>query len=186
MEDNKEERASARGRVPVADDSTVLRSLVGNRVRMVAFGIPKAGDVLRSSRGFEAPPVGSAGLAGERPGMEGRRNMATQVIEAEKNGALASGRIRTSGPGAASRATWPTVRIETDTATYVGQVCVPETKRRLSDVLADERPFLHLVQVQINDDDEREPFLALNKRFIRTVRILDEGKSDLVLVAPSA
>ena len=84
-----------------------------------------------------------------------------------------------NGTGIASRATWPTVRIETDLATYVGQVCVPETKRRLSDVLADERPFLHLVQVQINDGDEREPFLALNKTFIRTAphRRRGEGRS---------
>jgi hypothetical protein len=111
--------------------------------------------------------------------------MATLVIEAEKTGALADTRSRTNGSARASRTTWPTVRIETDAATYVGQVCVPETKRRLSDVLADERPFLHLVQVQINGSDQLEPFLALNKSFIRTVRILDEGKSDLVLVAPS-
>lgn len=94
-------------------------------------------------------------------------------------------RGRKNGAGIASRTAWPTVRIETDLATYVGQVCVPETKRRLSDVLADERPFLHLVQVQINGADEREPFLALNKSFIRTVRVVDEGKIDLRLVAPS-
>jgi hypothetical protein len=111
--------------------------------------------------------------------------MATQVIEAEKTGAVASAWGRRSGSGLASRATWPTVRIETDASTYVGQVCVPETKRRLSDVLADERPFLHLVQVQIDGGAEREPFVALNKSFIRTVRIVDEGKSDLVLVAPA-
>ena len=112
--------------------------------------------------------------------------MATLVIEAEKNSAPANVRSRINGTGIASRATWPTVRIETDLATYVGQVCVPETKRRLSDVLADERPFLHLVQVQINGSEEQEPFLALNKSFIRTVRIVDEGKADLVLVTPSA
>lgn len=113
--------------------------------------------------------------------------MATMMIEAEKDGALATSRSRTSGVSAvAPRATWPTVRIETDLATYVGQVCVPATTRRLSDVLADERPFLHLVQVKINDGSEREAFLALNKRFIRTVRIVDEGKCELVLVAPAS
>lgn len=112
--------------------------------------------------------------------------MATMMIEAEKNGALATTRSRTNAAGVVSQATWPTVRIETDLATYVGQVCVPATTRRLSDVLADERPFLHLVQVQINDGCEREPFLALNKSFIRTVRIVDEGKGELVLVAPAS
>lgn len=113
-----------------------------------------------------------------------KREMATFIVEADKNGA-SNGRRRTFG-ASPSRALWPTVRIETDLATYVGQVCVPETKTRLSDVLAEDRPFLHLVHVQINGAEEREPFLALNKRYIRTVRILDEGKSDLVLVAPSA
>jgi hypothetical protein len=88
--------------------------------------------------------------------------------------------------GPAARASWPTVRIETDGATYVGAVCVPETLRRFSDLLADERPFLHLVQVSINGSKDLEPFLALNKRFIRTVRIVDEGKpADLVLVPPA-
>jgi Family of unknown function (DUF6812) len=112
--------------------------------------------------------------------------MSTMVIEAEMNGALASSRSRAHGSSLQSKATWPTVRIETETATYLGQICVPETKRRLSDILGDERPFLHLVQVQINGGLEREPFLALNKRFIQTVRIVDEGKPDLVLVAPSS
>jgi hypothetical protein len=69
------------------------------------------------------------------------------------------------------------VRIETEGASYVGQLYVPETKRRLTDVLADTRPFVHLVNVTINGGSEAEPFIALNKRFIRTVRIVDEGKS---------
>jgi hypothetical protein len=112
--------------------------------------------------------------------------MATQVMENEQTSAFANARSRVHGIGVESRATWPTVRIETEAATYVGQVCVPEAKRRFSDVLADERPFLHLIQVQINGESEREPFLAINKSFIRTVRIVDEGKADLVLVAPSA
>lgn len=113
--------------------------------------------------------------------------MATLVIDSKKTSVPVSARTRPSGANPAARADWPTVKIETDGATYEGQVCVPETKRRLSDVLADERPFLHLVQVSINGAAEREPFLALNKRFIRTVRIVDEGKpADLVLVPPSA
>ena len=83
---------------------------------------------------------------------------------------------RPRGSAAASVA-WPVVRIETDGASYVGQLFVPETKRRLTDVLADTRPFVHLVNVTINGESEPEPFIALNKRFIRTVRIVDEGKS---------
>ena len=109
--------------------------------------------------------------------------MATLMVEAETISVPVSTRNRPSNGPVAERASWPTIRIDTDGATYVGQVCMPETRRRLSDVLADERPFLHLVNVSINDGAEREPFLALNKRFIRAVRIVDEGKlADLVLV----
>ncbi len=109
--------------------------------------------------------------------------MATLVLEAETIEIPVSTRNSPRNGPVAGRASWPTIRIDTEGATYVGQVCMPETKRRLSDVLADERPFLHLVNVSINGDAEREPFLALNKRFIRAVRIVDEDKlADLVLV----
>ena len=112
--------------------------------------------------------------------------MATLMVEPEEITVPQMTRNRPSNAPVAGRASWPTIRIDTDGATYVGQVCMPETKRRLSDVLADDRPFLHLVQVSINGGLEREPFLALNKSFIRTVRIVDEAKlADLVLVPPA-
>jgi hypothetical protein len=78
----------------------------------------------------------------------------------------------------APRASWSTVRIETDTAVYVGRVFVPETKKRLSDVLCDDRPFLSVTEVSINDSDTLEPFVALNKSCIRTVRVLHEGDAE--------
>jgi len=87
---------------------------------------------------------------------------------------------------AVGSATWPVVRIETEGATYVGQIYVPETKRRLSDVLADSRPFLHLVNVSINGGSEQEPFIALNKTYIRTVRVVDEGKASELVLVPAA
>jgi hypothetical protein len=83
----------------------------------------------------------------------------------------------TVGFGAvAPRARWATVRVETDGATYVGRVFVPETKRRLSDVLADERMFISLTEVSINDADVVEPFIAVNKQYIRTIRVLNDGE----------
>jgi hypothetical protein len=91
--------------------------------------------------------------------------------------------LRPRGPATAT-ATWPVVRIETEGASYVGQLFVPETKRRLTDVLADSRPFVHLVNVTINGGSESEPFIALNKRFIRTVRIVDEGKASEFELVP--
>jgi hypothetical protein len=81
---------------------------------------------------------------------------------------------------AAARARWATVRIETDGSIYVGRVYVPETKKRLSDVLCDDRPFVNLTEVSINDSDAVEPFVAVNKRFIKTVRVLHDGDSDVV------
>jgi hypothetical protein len=85
--------------------------------------------------------------------------------------------------GYSARAKWATVRIEADDAVYVGRVYVPETKKRLSDILCDERPFLLLTEVSVNDADKLEPFVALNKRHVRTVRVLHEGEADVVSIS---
>jgi hypothetical protein len=77
----------------------------------------------------------------------------------------------------AARARWATVRIETADATYVGRMYIPETKKRLSDVLCDDRPFIALTEVSREGSDEHEPFVAINKAFVRTVRVLDEGEA---------
>jgi hypothetical protein len=79
-----------------------------------------------------------------------------------------------------TRAKWATVRIETDEGVYVGRIYVPETKKRLSDVLSDDRPFLSLTEVSVNDSERVEQFIALNKRYVRTVRVLNEGEADVV------
>ncbi len=79
-----------------------------------------------------------------------------------------------------ARAKWVRVRIETDDGVYVGQVFVPETKKRLSDVLCDDRPFLNMTEVSINDSQIIEPFVALNKRYVKAVRVLQEGSADIV------
>ena len=74
-----------------------------------------------------------------------------------------------------ARARWATVKIETDTAIYVGRLYVPETKKRVSDVLSDERQFLSLTEVTTNHNNEVEPFVAVNKNCVRTLRVLHEG-----------
>lgn len=74
----------------------------------------------------------------------------------------------------AIRARKCTVRVEVDGQFYVGKVHVPDTKRRVSDVLSDDRPFLNMTDVQVGESGESEPFLALNKRYIRTMRVLSE------------
>jgi hypothetical protein len=73
------------------------------------------------------------------------------------------------------RSRWATVRVETDGAVYVGRIYVPDTKQRVSDVLADDRQFLSLAEVRVNDGERVEDYMAINKSFVRTLRILDEG-----------
>jgi hypothetical protein len=57
----------------------------------------------------------------------------------------------------------------------VGRLYVPDSKKRLSDVLCDGRPFLNLTEVTINDALQSESFVALNKSFVKSVRVLNEG-----------
>jgi len=83
-----------------------------------------------------------------------------------------------------ARARWATVRIETEGGIYVGRVFVPETKKRLSDVLCDDRPFISLTEVSINDGETHEAFVALNKNFVKTVRVLDEGSPEQKMLRP--
>jgi hypothetical protein len=72
------------------------------------------------------------------------------------------------------KARWCKVRIETETAVYVGRMYLTDGKKRLSDVLCDERPFLNLTEVTINDCGSVESFVALNKNYVRTLRILQD------------
>ena len=76
------------------------------------------------------------------------------------------------------RARWATVRVEVDNAIYVGRLYVPETKKRVSDILSDERLFISLIDVSINHAADIESFVAINKRHIRTIRIIDEGQPE--------
>ncbi len=87
--------------------------------------------------------------------------------------------------GYAVRARWSTIRVETEGAVYVGRVYIPETKKRLSDVLCDDRPFISLTEVSINEGEAVEEFVAVNKQFVKTVRVLHEGEGDLVPVRRS-
>jgi len=76
-----------------------------------------------------------------------------------------------------ARARWATVRIETEGTVYVGRIFVPETKKRVSDVIADERMFLNLTQVSVNDSSAVEAFVALNKQYVKTIRVLNESEA---------
>jgi len=79
-----------------------------------------------------------------------------------------------------SQARWAVVRVETDGAVYVGRLFIPETKKRLSDVLSDDRPFLNMADVTINHTGAVEAFVAVNKAFVKNVRVLEEDDLKVV------
>jgi hypothetical protein len=82
---------------------------------------------------------------------------------------------RVRPPYETRRIRWATVRIEAEAATYLGRVWVHESEERVSDILSDERLFVSLTEVSINGDPNVEPFVAVSKRCIRTMRVLEEG-----------
>jgi len=67
------------------------------------------------------------------------------------------------------------VSIEADGRTYVGLLHVGDAQTRVSDLLTDGRPFLNLTDVSV-DGAGIEPFVAVSKRYVRTVRILGEER----------
>jgi hypothetical protein len=73
-----------------------------------------------------------------------------------------------------TRGHWATVHVETDGAVYVGRVLVSPPCSAFGQVLRDERPFLFMTEVSINDSDVVEPLVAVNKTFIRRTRVLQE------------
>lgn len=82
--------------------------------------------------------------------------------------------------GYAARARRAQVVIKTDAHTYAGTLYVPDGKKRVSDVLCDDRPFVNLTEVSIDGAQALEPFLALNKTVIHSVRIVAEAPADVV------
>jgi hypothetical protein len=75
-------------------------------------------------------------------------------------------------------ALWELVRVETASGIYVGRVYIPRGKRRLSDVLADKRPFLNLRDVTTGGGDAPAPFVAIAKSHVLCVRVLNEEEQE--------
>ena len=61
------------------------------------------------------------------------------------------------------------VVIATPRGQLQGFLYIPELKRRLSEILNDERQFLPLTDV-VNEDGEKLEYLAINKTAIITIR----------------
>jgi hypothetical protein len=97
--------------------------------------------------------------------LRGRSKMATPITTAARM------------PGFhpyAQKARWATVRVETDGEVYEGKLYIPETKKRVSDLLCDDRMFLNMTDVTINGSTQTESFVALNKSFVKCVRVVED------------
>jgi hypothetical protein len=71
-----------------------------------------------------------------------------------------------------------TVRVETESGVFVGKMYVAHGKGRVSDVLCDDRPFLSLTDVTSADGHSVDAFVAISKRSIHTLRVIDEGRGE--------
>jgi len=62
------------------------------------------------------------------------------------------------------------VRVRTTTTTYVGDFLIPPMRNRLSDVLnEEERVFINLTDVIINNGTQKVSFVTLNKHLIESM-----------------
>jgi hypothetical protein len=66
------------------------------------------------------------------------------------------------------------VRVRTSTSTYVGDFLIPPMRNRLSDVLnEEERVFINLTDVEINEGSEKVAFVTLNKNMIESMALVE-------------
>lgn len=62
------------------------------------------------------------------------------------------------------------IKVKTVNAAYEGDFIIPAMRRRISDVLnEEERQFINLTDVRINDGEERVPFVSINKNLIEAI-----------------
>jgi len=69
---------------------------------------------------------------------------------------------------------WATVRVETDSCVYVGRVPVPN-RRHVAAAVAESGFFVYLTEVRVAGRSTTEPFVAINRNYIKTLRVLDDG-----------
>jgi hypothetical protein len=76
------------------------------------------------------------------------------------------------------RARWATVRVKTAAAEFVGRLLVPESGRKTLAALCADRQFVFLTQVCVNHEEALEPFLAISRRYIKAISVLDESEPE--------
>jgi len=57
---------------------------------------------------------------------------------------------------------------------YIGRIYV-EQRRRLTDVLNDDRDFVAMTEVEENENPRKIPFMAVQKRVVESIVIIPEG-----------
>lgn len=83
--------------------------------------------------------------------------------------------------GMAHRARRAVVHVVTERHHYHGTLYVPDSKKRVSDVLCDGKPFLNLTDVS-TDAGAVDEFLAINKSAILSLRIVREEQTQAVSI----
>jgi len=66
--------------------------------------------------------------------------------------------------------------VKTIGTTYTGNIYIPVSHKRFSDVINDQREFLSMTDVESKDFAQPKPFLAVNKNLIELVEILEPNE----------
>lgn len=62
------------------------------------------------------------------------------------------------------------VKVRSATATYEGDLLIPPMRKRVSDVLNDDdKIFINLTDVRINEAKETVAFISINKNLIESI-----------------
>ena len=67
------------------------------------------------------------------------------------------------------------VRVKTGSVEYEGMLFNPFPEERLSDVISRIEGFLNLKDAKDLSSEEKFPFMVVNKSFIETIKVIDEG-----------
>ena len=85
---------------------------------------------------------------------------------------------RRTTTSAAARGRWFRVHVTTDTTTYSGGVFAPEGYEGAAGLLGEPTPFLFLEGAQDLVSGTIEPFLAIDKSVIQSLRVVEGARAE--------
>jgi hypothetical protein len=66
------------------------------------------------------------------------------------------------------------IRVRTVNSVYIGDVLVPAMRNRVSDLFNDEeRVFINLTDVSVDNAKERAAFVSLNKNMVESITLVE-------------